>query len=218
MSAKDWTEATSLAKELHAWRRERVRGPPQPQPSQRHQAQPQPGTGTPPGGRGGGEGDLLFGSGIVFNFDLDCPEEEDDLDRAFPWGFANNRGVGGDREGRSGGFKETRGVSGTRFSEGAPELEGLVGDSAKEVAEGRGGRGERYRKGGMEAGVADADEPWKGEGRGEGGGGGQWKEGAEEEKGERKDASRAALPPALGGKKGAVAAKDEFDAGWLYSR
>ena len=176
-------------------------------------------------------GDLVFGSGIVFNFDLDCPEEEDDLDRAFPWGFDLDQAVGvgvgvgvggvgggGDREGRSGEFTETEGVSGTGFSRGAPGLEGLVSGRAVEVAKARGGGGGDYRKGGAEAGAADADVLWKGEGRGEGGGGGQWKRDVEEEKGEREGASRAALPPALGEKKGAVAAKDEFDAGWLYSR
>ena len=67
---KNWQAAVALAKELHVWRRERVRGSQAPQPRTSI-------------GESRGRGPL-FGDDIVFNFDLSRPAEEDELDRAFP--------------------------------------------------------------------------------------------------------------------------------------
>lgn len=67
VNTEDWRAAVELAKDLHAWRRERVRGSKFIQPRGFEETK-----GT------------LFGDDIAFNFDLDRPAEVDELDDAFP--------------------------------------------------------------------------------------------------------------------------------------
>lgn len=67
VNTEDWRAAVELAKDLHAWRRERVRGSKSIQPRVFEETK-----GT------------LFGDDIAFNFDLGRPSEVDELDDAFP--------------------------------------------------------------------------------------------------------------------------------------
>lgn len=211
VAKRDWDDAASLAKGLHAWRRDRVRASQQPHPPAAPLRTPEaPG---PAAARvqQRGRSLLLFGSEISFNFDLDAraPEEsEDELDRVFP---------GVNSGGTSGGFA-------------FDSFESFVGISA-DSGGGGGGSGwgaaataseptrEQWRPG-KGATVDDQASPSS---RG----------GEEEKKQPARDVGGAAAagggaahaPPPSGaassGKAGAgraAAAAETFDAGWLYSR
>lgn len=142
---KDWNAATSLAKELHSWRRGRVRGsqsshplsPPAPTASTRASQPSHP---------------LFFGDDIVFNFDLDRPQEEDDLDRAFP---PNENGFSSDENGFN-----NRGV----FSTAAAETKSNIGFGQDHGGKGGGvGKGDdsssRGSKLGEKGGAAASPSP-----------------------------------------------------------
>lgn len=203
VAESDWDDAASLAKELHAWRRDRVRAASRPQPPAAPLRTPEaPGPAATRGQRGRS---LLFGSEISFNFDLDAlaPEEsEDELDRAFP-------GVNGG--GASGGFafdsfESFVGISAD--SGGGSSWGGAAAASEQQ----------RWRPG---TGVTVDDQASSSSLGGE-----------EEKKHPVRDVGAAAAgagavraPPASGtassekaGAAGAAAAAETFDAGWLYSR
>lgn len=202
VAESDWDDAASLAKELHAWRRDRVRAS-QPHPPAAPLRTPE--APAPAAARGQRGRSLLFGSEISFNFDLyaRAPEEsEDELDRAFP--VVNGGGA-------SGGFA-------------FDSFESFVGMSA---GSGSGGSGwgaataseqQRWRPG---TGAAVDDQASSSSLGGE-----------EETKHPVRDVGGAAAggggvhaPLASGtassgkaGAAGAAAAAETFDAGWLYSR
>ncbi|CAM9979009.1 unnamed protein product, partial [Ectocarpus fasciculatus] len=215
VAQRDWDDAASLAKELHAWRRGRVRASQQPQPPAAPLRTPEaPGLA---GARGQQRGRslLLFGSEISFNFDLDAraPEDsEDELDRAFP---------GVNSGGTSGGFA-------------FDSFESFVGISADSGGGGGGGGGS-----GWGAAAAAASEPTREQWRpGKGAtvddqASSSSRGGEEEKKQPARDVGGAAaagvgaahVPPPSGatssgkpGAGGAAAAAETFDAGWLYSR
>lgn len=183
---KDWTAAVSLAKELHAWRCARVRGS---QPSHPRPPVAAAAHGVPRGG--------LFGDDIAFNFDLDCPTEEDDLDRAFPGDSASYRPAmdtsttgrstpDTPTTGRSGAIGGQEWPTGGRFSRD--------GDVTATRGDARGEEGDGSAEGAMESKTADT-------------GGGKGKGKSENS------------PPPVAGKGGvAAAAVDAADAGWLYSK
>ncbi|CAN0419737.1 unnamed protein product, partial [Ectocarpus sp. 8 AP-2014] len=204
VAKSDWDDAASLAKELHAWRRDRVRAS-QPHPPAAPLRTPE--APAPAAARGQRGRSLLFGSEISFNFDLDAraPEEPDDeLDRAFP-------GVNGG--GASGGFA-------------FDSFESFVGISA----DGGGGGG----GGGSGAAAASEQQRWRpGTGATVDDQASSSSLGGEAEtKHPVRDVGSAAAgggavhaPIASGtassgkaGAAGAAAAAETFDAGWLYSR
>ncbi|CAN0548405.1 unnamed protein product, partial [Ectocarpus sp. 12 AP-2014] len=199
VAESDWDDAASLAKELHAWRRDRVLAS-QPHPSAGPLRTPEaPGPAVARGQRGRS---LLFGSEISFNFDLDAraPEEsEDELDRAFP-------GVNGG--GASGGFA---------FG----SFESFVGISADgDSGWGAAAASEEQRWGPGTGATVDDRASSSSLGGEE-----ETKHPARDVGGAAAGGGAVHAPLALGtassgkaGAAGAAAAAETFDAGWLYSR
>lgn len=208
---KDWEEASFLAKELHGWRRERLGGLQSSQPPPRRA--PSTSSSPPPvtligrmaaaaaagSGSGGGRGAPLFGSDVVFNFDLDVrgeDDEYDELDRAFP-GDGGGAGAGGGGVGAFGGFA-------------FDSFDSFVGN------DGSGARQPQPVKGEEEKKQHDRAEQEEKEGHGrprqkEGGGAAPT----------RAAAGDASFPASSGKARTAslaAAAADTVDAGWLYSR
>lgn len=185
VATKDWATAVSLAKELHAWRRERVR-----RSSSSH-----PRSSSAPNGIGGGG--LSFGDGIAFNFDLDRPIEEDDLDRAFP--------------GRSGSGTTSDEVEAADRVSGGEELHATHTSSGAETTDGSGRRespGEAVSVNGDVGGVGGRNPGFLAAGKGSG----------EQEDTSKEWGSGATSQSSFLGKPGAMTGADTVDAGWLYSK
>ena len=199
---KDWEEASSLAKELHAWRRQRLREsqPSQPPPSSSPSTPTTLSRAAAAVGGGQGHRQPMFGGDIAFNFNLDVrgeDDEDDELDRAFPGIFSGN-GAGG-----FGGFAFDS------FDSFVGNIRGGGGDGPPYQQQQPSGGEENNQRRRDHSGLEEKEQHHRYQ--------------------ERGGAAPAAAPtptpsadhasfPAPSGKAAATAAVDAVDAGWLYSR